>query len=383
MYKVFKAHFEYLEDNRRSNSIQHAFFDILFISVVTILSGGDSFEDMHHFSVSQEDWLKKFIKLENGAPSADTFSRVLNNISPDSFSRHFAKLFSDISKYSGLKVVNKHIALDGKSVRGSRHKDENGKKTITHIVNALSTEYGLSLAQVKVKKEQYVNEVQAILDIIDLLDTKGVMITLDGISNGKIAKKIIDKKANYTMVVKENNAKLFNMIKDRFRYYAGKDYIKTFREEDKYKNLIREIHVLDIASNLPHNTHWNGARSIIVYHHLTKDTNSLLNEKFYVSSKEMSPKEAYQYIRGHWGIENSLHWTLDVSFNEDKNRTKKGNAPAILSGLRQIARNIVKMNTDKLPLSRKLKKAAWEPDYREKLITQHITNWKIGNKEEN
>lgn len=383
MYKVFRAHFEHFEDTRRSKSIQHAFFDILFISVVTILSGGDSFEDMHNFSVSQEEWLKKFIKLENGAPSADTFSRVLNSISPDSFSRHFARLFSDISKFSGIKVVEPHIAIDGKTLRGSISEDETGKKTITHIVNALSSEYGLSLAQVKVKKEQYTNEVQAILDILDILEPKKSMITLDGISNSKIALKIIDKKANYTMVVKKNNSKLFNMIKDRFRRFKGSDYVETFREEDKYKNLIREVHVLDISSNLPNNDYWVGANKIIVYRHLSKDTKSLLNEKFYVSSKNMNSKEAYKYVRGHWSIENSLHWTLDVIFNEDKNRTKKGNAPAILSGLRQIARNIVKMNTDKLPLSRKLKKAAWEPDYREKLITQHITNWKLENKEEN
>jgi len=376
MYKFFRAHFSYLKDIRRPGSIKHDFFDILFVAVVTMLSGGENFEDMHNFCKLEENWFKKFIKLKNGIPSSDTFARVLNKISPKNFSACFTRLFSDIKKYSGIEVLEReHIAIDGKRSRGSIHIDDNNKLTITHMINALSVDYGLSIAQVKVPKDKFSNEVSSILDILELIDIKGNIVTLDGIANSKIAKEIVEKKGDYIMVVKKNNPKLFNLIKKDFRNSRG--IIEPFKEKVKYKeNIERRVFVFDISKGSK-KILWQGTKKFICYQHFDSNINMITSEKFFVSSIDIDEEEAYKYVRAHWQVENKLHWCLDVNFKEDRNKTKKGNKPAILAGLRQIALNIVKMNPEKASMRSRIKKAGWNKKYREKLVSSTVLGWKI------
>ena len=374
MFKIFRYYFENLTDSRRSGSIRHEFFDILFIAVITILCSGEGFEEMHRFAKYQRKWFEKYIKLSGGIPSADTFSRVLNLIDPSEFSKSFTGLFKSIAKYSGIKIEESHVAIDGKNLRGSRHLDEDGNKEVTHIVNALNVNLGISIGQVKVDKEQYVNEISAILDILDIIDLKGTMITIDGISNKKITKKIREKGGNYTVVLKENNKNLYKAVRERMLNEISS--LSPFEEEDKYRNILRKVYVMDVKG-IDDSLLFQDAKTIIYYQHLEKKNKEYLSDKLFLSSKKLDTEEAYKYVRGHWNIENNLHWVLDVNFNEDKSKIRKGNAPAVLSAIRKLTYNILKMNKDKISLKGKVRRAVYDIEFREKLISDHITNWAV------
>lgn len=380
MYKFFLYYFEDLEDQRDATKVEHDLYEIVFIAFISTLCGVDGFTDMEMFAQYQKDWFLKYIKLKNGVPSHDTMMRVLNMLDPKDFSERFSKLFKTILSYSGVDKGIEQYSIDGKSIKGSVYIDkETGKKRMLHTLNVLSNSSGLSIFQRTVCKDKVKSETEAILEALSFLDIKKKVISVDaGISYRHIADKIIEKKGDYVMSIKENNKKTLNIIKDF--YSSGYSKENRFEEEENAHG--RKTKRVFYAYKLPKKERdlvdFTKVNYVGIYETFDLKKNELSDRRYYITSKNITgPEEFYRYCRNHWGVENKLHWMLDVLFKEDDSKFKKGNAPKIILILRQLGLNLLKMDTSKGTFKSKKRKFEWNNQYRDKMLERDIKGWII------
>lgn len=360
------SHLNEIPDFRLENkNFLHKLSDILFLSICGILSGAEGFEEIAEYGKEKEEYLRNYLELPNGIPSHDTIRRVFIFTDTEAFNRHFMDWIRDnfgSELYVGCFL--RQVSIDGKTMRGSGLK---GNKK-THIVSAFAE--GISLGQYKTSDKS--NEITAIPKLLTLLQLSGSIVSIDAMGCQKaIAQQILDQKADYFLAVKENQASLFSQLKDSFVKEGNEMVYQTADYSGNYNQVIE--YEVEITSNLKWievKEEWPGLQTLIQVKTNRKQKDNTTEHRCYISSKNLlSAEEAYQLARNHWGVENRLHWQLDVTFKEDANKTSTGNAPQNLALLHKIALNILTMDkTKKLSKKAKRKKAGWSNEYLGQLL---------------
>lgn len=343
----FLEHFSILPHPRIDRTKKHNLTDILFIAVCTVICRGEGFTDMEDFATDREDWLRKYIELPGGIPSHDTFRRVFSVIDPDAFQACFMRWSESLHDATKGEV----IALDGKTIRHSF--DTASGQPALHMISAWASENGLALGHVKVDDKS--NEITALPKLLKMLSIKGRTITMDAIGCQKeLAKQIVDKGADYVLCVKGNQVSLHE---DVTWFFAECDDFKDV-EHTYYESVEKDHGRIEVrkcwavegeAKWLGFGEEWAGLRSIAALRaeRIIAGRKSV-ETRYYISSLPGDAKKIALAAREHWAVENSLHWVLDVTMNEDMSRVRKDNAPENLATLRRTAINMVKK--DKMPM---------------------------------
>jgi predicted transposase YbfD/YdcC len=344
----------------------HGLHDIIVTALCAVIAGAQDWQEIETFARKRCDWLKGFLKLPNGIPSHDTFERVFDRLNPQAFQACFREWVQAVQE--GLAI--KHVAIDGKTLRGSG----SAQLGPLHLVSAWATAQRLSLGQVAVDAKS--NEITAIPALLDLLDVHGALVTIDAMGCQKaIAQKIIDRGGDYILTVKENQEHLLADIGQSFRDaceidYAGMEY-DTYetRERGHGREEYRCYSVLQHTAGLRHADAWASLTTIgMCYSQRTIHGVSSEELRYFIGSKRASAKVYGKALRNHWGIENSLHWQLDVNFDEDRNRVTKRNAAENLALLRRLTLSLLQAHPAKLSIAKKRFAAALDPDFLEEIL---------------
>ena len=366
-------HFQGLEDKRRGAGKRHKLIDILTIVICGIICGADDWSGIEAYGQAKEEWLKGFLELPHGIPSHDTFGRVFSWLDPKAFEASFLSWVQEVMEITKGQV----IAVDGKTVRRS-HDHANGQEAI-HIVSAWAQKNRLVLGQVKVDEKS--NEITAIPGLLRVLDITGCIITTDAMGcQQEIAATVIEKGGDYILALKENQGHLYEDVRELF---AGAIEVSFFDVEHTYAETANKNHGrIEVrecwAITDPDFTHylrgfenWKGLRSLVkVSCQRQTSTGTSQDDRYFISSLKTPARQMLQAVRGHWSIENSLHWVLDIAFREDESRVRKDHAPENLSVLRHIALNLLKQDlSKKLGIKNKRLVAAWNNDYLIHLFT--------------
>jgi len=373
VYDVFNEYFNHISDDRQQFKVKHLLNEILFITVLAVISGADDFEEIEQYGKEKYKWLKTFLILPGGIPSHDTFNRVLCMIDSNEFQQSFIDWVSDIRNSVKTPDIKDVISIDGKTVCNSNDK-LSGKKAI-HMVSALSSEYGLVLGQQKCYEKS--NEITAIPELLNLLYLAGTVITIDAMGCQKnIASKIIDKGADYLLAVKGNQGNLYKEVIEMFEKIKKPEFKKYIYQEDieegKDHGRIEKRHCITINKlDWLYEIHaWKNIKSIVkIISTVFKDGKETVEERYYISSLPGNANFINRAVRKHWHIENKLHWVLDVIFKEDYCRIRTGNGAENFNTVRKIVVNTIKRDTsEKGSLKKKRKKASWNDAYAIKIL---------------
>lgn len=362
MYSFFSE----IEDPRKQRTRAHLLTDILIIGILSVIAGGKGWEDMENYGLSKYSWLKEFLALPNGIPSPDTFRRVFERINPKVFERCFQRWVQSIVETLGAQV----IPIDGKTLKGSYDREQ-GSKAI-HLVSAWASEHRLVLGQVKVSEKS--NEITAIPALLELLDLAGCIITIDAMgTQTAIAAQIYNAKADYVLALKANHPTLHKQIESWFEQaqalnFEGINFSYNERVEKGHhrteKRLVWTVPISELPP-LHQQADWLGLKTVVMVVRVRHLWNKTTREvQFYLTSLESDACKLAQAIRLHWGVENGLHWTLDVTFNEDASRIRTGHAPQNIALLRRIALNALNREQSlKRSTRQKSNRAAMDNDY--------------------
>lgn len=369
--KALFSKFTTLTDNRDPKKTTHILAEIMFMSVCAILCGADDWNSIRLFAETKEDWFRKHLALPGGIPVAITFNRVFAALDPEEFRKIFIKWIRDVM--SGLELSDSRIvALDGKTVKGSAW---NKGKDAIHMVNAWCTEAGLSLGQYKVDAKS--NEITAIPELLKLLELSGSLVTIDAMGcQKKIATAILKKEADYLLAVKGNQKKLYGELTRSFDQYWQENPKDTptlgFAElegKDHGRVEHRRCWVINNITEGSNAASWKANTIAAVQLDCRKKNKGSTLIRYFISSRRLSAEEVLQATRKHWLIENQLHWVLDVAFDEDRCRTRKGFSAENLAVARQVTLNLLKLDTSvKAGIKNKRKNCGWSEDYMMKVL---------------
>lgn len=369
----FEQHFAAIRDPR-TRPVEHPLYDILFLSVCATIAGADGPSDIEDFGHEQIDWLSRFIPLENGIPSHDTIGRVFSLIKPAQFQEAFLNWIGtfrfDNSGTEGLRL----IPIDGKTLCGSGTSDSSP----LHLVSAWASDSGLSLGQVAVDKKS--NEIKAIPKLLEMLELKGAVVTIDAMGCQRaIAKKIIDGGGNFMLAVKSNQPTLLAALESFFDTASEHDFTKqgcrckNTTERSRGRDETRQYVIAPLPKSLKQlNEQWAGLKSIgRVLSVINRDGKETIEARYYICSTGAKVTQFATASRGHWSIENSLHWVLDVVFHEDDSQLNLGHSPENFGFLRRFVISLLKRDTSKGSLRGKRKRAAWSTKFLEKVLANH------------
>jgi predicted transposase YbfD/YdcC len=356
-------YFAELRDPRVERNREHLLEEILLIAIAAVLSGAESWNDIADYGLDKQEWLKTFLQLPGGIPSHDTFNRVFAALDPEEMERGFATWVSSIAKLTAGEVV----AIDGKTLCGTR---ETGKKQLVHLVSAWASANNLVLGQRKVDEKS--NVITAISKLLNALELAGTVVTVDAMGcQREIAGLIVAKKADYVLAVKDNQGLLAEQVRDSFLLLACDAVSEEIdcghgRVEQRRCSVIADLSMVEKAAE------WASLRGLVRieserYHKATGKTER--ETRYYIASLSPDAARLNRVIRQHWGIENKLHWVLDVGFGEDLDRKRAGHAAQNFSLLNRIALNLLKQETTfKRGIKGKRLKAAWNHPYLLKLL---------------
>lgn len=357
-------YFSKLKDPRSTKSQIYSLQDIVFLTISAVVSGADTFVDIANFGKHRQEWLSKYVDFPEGkSPSHDAINDFFSRLDTEKFQECFIKWTSEVCGITEGDL----ISIDGKCLRGSHDKYNN--KSAIYMVSAWSERNEMILAQKKVDEKS--NEITAIPKLLSILELKGAIVSIDAMGTQKsIAEKIVTKGADYILALKNNQSSLFEEVESRFnniKPVRSNTIEKSHgRIEERYCEVISNLEFIDEA------TKWKNIKTVIKVS--TKRTvvssGKVSNEnRYYISSLSKNPEEFNRLIRGHWGIENKLHWVLDVQFNEDKSRIRNGSGDENFAVIRHIALNLLKLNIQpKMSMRIKRKNAAWNNQYLQEIL---------------
>lgn len=356
-------YFTNLTDPRVERTKDHFLEDIIFIAIASVICGAETWNDMENYGNSKESWLRGFLKLPNGIPSHDTFNRVFSSLDPQELEGCFLEWIKSVAQITKGEIVS----IDGKSICGSREK---GSKSIVHMVSAWANVNHMVLGQVKVDEKS--NEITAIPKLLEVLALKGCIVTIDAMGCQKeIAEKIVSNGADYILAVKGNQGSLEEGVKDTIKFEKPVD---TYEEVDSGHGRVetRKCYLYKTFSHIENPSKWKELKAIVKIEaeRFIKSTGEVQKEtRLYITSSLDDAKAIASAIRAHWGIENSLHWVLDVSFGEDASRKREGYSAQNFSLLNRIALNLVKNEqSKKRSVKGKRLDAGWDNNYLLKIL---------------
>jgi predicted transposase YbfD/YdcC len=351
-------HFAELTDPRVERTKENLLQEILFITIAAVVWGAETWNDIEFYGKTKRPWLETFLTLPGGIPSHDTFNRVFSALDPEELETCFMAWVRDVAQLSEGEVVS----IDGKAIRGSR---QAGKKAMVHMVSAWANANNLVLAQRKVTDKS--NEITAIPKLLQALELTGCIVTIDAMGCQKtIARKITNKGATYIFGLKENQGELLRNVRDSFRWLPSKSVSQQIdgghgRVETRVCTVIEDLSLIEKGRQ------WTALRSLVRVQseRYMKASGSVEHEtRYYISSLAADAELLNRSIRQHWGIENSLHWVLDVAFHEDQSRKRAGNAAQTFSLINRIALNLLKNDqATKLGVRGKRLAAGWDNNY--------------------
>ena len=358
----FIAAFEGLKDPRTGNAGLHDLHELLVIALCTVLSGGQGATHMAAFAVAKEPFLRGFLKLENGVPSHDTFSRLFRLLDPEQFRTVFQQFMARFSE-----TVQGVIAIDGKVLR--RSFDRASNKSALHMVSAWGCDQRMVLAQIATDAKS--NEITAVPKLLEMLSLKGTIVTADTLNcQREIAQKIVDQGGDYVLALKGNQGTLHDDVVTYFDDPASKTVTAEPQVDGDHSRI--ETGTATVSTDikwLQDNHQWPGLAAIAKVDRTRETKTKTTSETaYYLLSTDLSPERCNEAVRSHWGVENRLHWRLDVTMNEDQDRTRLDNAPHNLAVLRHMALNVMQKDKSKNSLRGKFMRAGWDDRYLIRLL---------------
>jgi predicted transposase YbfD/YdcC len=357
----FRACFSDVPDPRAPNA-RHDLLEVLFIALAALLCGAEACTDMAEFGEAKEPFLRQFLRLEHGIPSHDTFSRVFQVLDPQAFEAGFRQFMNGFSeKLSGV------VAIDGKAVRGAF--DRGRRSTPLHLVNVWAAEARLAVAQRLAPNR---NEVAGALEVLQLLSLKGCIVTADALHcHAKMAQGILDRGGEYVLALKENQSTLFADAKELLEPAAAHEPLASEAAKGHGREEQRTAIVVD-TEDLAKKHGFPGLTALarVELRRRLEGGEEKQFVRYFALSQPFSPERVLAISRTHWGIENQLHWVLDVIFDEDRARNRKGNGPQNLAILRKLALNLLRSHPHKSSIRRKIKHAGWNDEFLLSLLLQ-------------
>jgi predicted transposase YbfD/YdcC len=371
-------HFENLIDPRVDRRKAHDLIDVLIIAVCTLLCAGESFNDMEDFGLAKRDWFKTFLALRNGIPSHDTFNRVFAALDPEQFLDCFLRWTQSVRE----AVPQEIVALDGKALRRALNQDQ----SVKYIVSAWAENNGLVLGQMKVADKS--NEITAVPELLRVLELSGCIVTVDAMGcQKKIAKEIIESDADYVLALKGNQETVHEEVKAFLdatlaeelgarwpgaklsKAAANMARVETVEKDHGRMELRRYFQSAELAW-FADREKWEGLQSVGLVEAVREiHGKTTVERRYYLSSLPLGVEAFARAVRGHWGVENKLHWVLDVCFREDQSRARTGYAAENLATLRRLALNLLRREkTKKRGIRGKQLNASWNQAYLLRLL---------------
>jgi predicted transposase YbfD/YdcC len=356
-------HFVELTDPRRRKVI-YPLINIVTIAICAVICGADDFVSIAEYGRKKRKWLAQFLDLRSGIPSHDRFNAVLGAIKPAEFEACLLSWITALHEITAGQIV----AIDGKTLR--RSFDAASSKSAIHMVSAWATTNQISLGQVVVDEKS--NEITAIPQLLKMLELSGCLVTIDAMGcQTEIAQAILDAGADYVLAAKKNQPTLYEGLQWHFFYQASANDPRitvsrhATQEKAHGRQEKRSYVVCPVPRGLPDAERWPRLTAIgMVTHESIRDGKECRDVRYYILSKQLSAKRFAAAVRGHWSIENRLHWQLDVTFQEDQSRLRRGNADANFSILRRTALSLLKNNhTLKVGVKNKRLAAGWDDEY--------------------
>jgi len=371
-------HFENLRDPRVDRTKDHDLIDVLIIAVCTLLCGGESFNDMEDFGYAKEEWFKTFLGLRNGIPSHDTFNRVFAALDPEQFLECFLSWTQSVRQ----AVAQEIVAMDGKALRRALNKDQSAK----YVVSAWAESNNLVLGQLKVADKS--NEITALPQLLRVLELSGCIVTMDAMGcQKKIAREIVESDADYVLALKGNQETVHQEVKDfldatvaeqqkprprgaKLSEAAARLATMQTVEKDHGRLETRRYYQSTELAWFADLKEWEGLKSVGMVESIREvDGKATLERRYYLSSLPLNVELFARAVRGHWSVENKLHWVMDVCFREDQSRARAGYAAENLATLRRLALNLLKNEkTKKRGIRGKQLNAGWDHAYLLRLL---------------
>jgi predicted transposase YbfD/YdcC len=355
----FRKAFRSLPDPRAENA-SHDLLEILLIALAAVLRGATSCAEMEEFGFAKEGLLRLVLRLEHGIPSHDTFSRVFRRLNPPAFEAAFRRFMAAFAKANGLKLTGV-VAIDGKALCGAY--ERGGRATPLQLVNVFAVEARMALAQRKAPNR---NEIAGALEVLDLLCLEDCVVTADALHcHRAFASAVLERGGDYVLAIKANRGPLFTAVTQQFARSGKRCSAEQIELSSHDRREVRRATIMRNTSL----ARVHGFPGVVAVGRITSRRRRPGHRadpplvRHYILSKHMSPKRFLHVARSHWGIENRLHWTLDVQFAEDRNRARKDSAPENLAILRKLALNIHRTQPYRASLRRKIKRAGWDDAY--------------------
>lgn len=360
------AYFESLEDPRSTINRQHPLASVLVIALLAVLAGAGGPTAIALWARTKKDFLTRFLDLPHGIPGKDVFRRVLMVLSPAAFQTCFVDWLSSL-RDAAATADPPIFAVDGKTLRRSH--DRKNNLGALHCVSVWASEYGLSLGQVACAEKS--NEITAIPELLQVVDIQGAIITIDAMGTQKaIAAQIVEKKADYVLALKGNQETLHEAVMDYINTQWENDFadVKAQRHRTRERGHGREetrtYIQLPIPEDWPERSLWSGLKSIgVVVSECVRDGHETDEVRFFISSLEVNVKRFARAIRSHWGIENTCHWSLDITYREDESRIRERLLAQNMAWLYRFTLSLLKQHPKKQSLVMKRRCCGWDDNF--------------------
>lgn len=369
----FMELFAQLPDPRVERTRRHSLESILFLCLCGVVCGANDLVSIERFGIARRAFLEKFVEFPNGIPSHDTLGRVLAKLNPTALENLFARWMRGVAEATDQDVV----AIDGKTLR--RAFDKAGGGAFITMVSAWSTANGVVLGQVGTDEGS--NEIDALPHLLELLHLKRCLVTIDAAGcQTKVAQKIVDAGGDYLLAVRENQPKLFEAVRERLEAVRassrspGRGRRATTTENSRGREETRRCWVVPIGDEFPAPARWKNLAQLVLFEsERTIDGEVSTGSRYFITSrKSLTAKEALAAVRGHWQIENKLHWTLDVAFREDDSRLRAENAAENLAVVRHVALNLLRgVKGSKVGIKNRRLEAGWSDPFLMKVLASH------------